>query len=350
MSNTQLTGTLSPSVSKLTNLKHIALWNSPLTGDIPDEFWDMTWLERIYFGTNQQGGEISPKIGEFTNLNEFWISGSNLQGTIPAELGNAGSTTLINLYENKLEGQVPDEFTQLSNLKTLNIQNNELDYLPNLNPLDSLQVLDITDNRFTYADIISNLDLITTNTSQKPLGDSLDIGGYTFEALRIDPQIEFVEGQQYEWFLDSVPLSNGHGHYYDIDQVLDKDAGTYQLLLTHPDVPDLVLSRMPVVLSLDEGDPPKPEMVKVISPNGDGINDEATIKNIEFYPEHRVLIYNVLGKLIYETTNYDNINNPFVGISNVDGARELPSGTYYYLVDVEDNKKNGTGFFVMKKQ
>ena len=87
----------------------------------------------------------------------------------------------------------------------------------------------------------------------------------------------------------------------------------------------------------------------MISPNGDGLNDEMTIANIELYPEHRVLIYDVLGRLVFSTEDYDNINNPFIGIGNVNGFGELPAGTYYYLIDVGDIRKNGTGFFVMKR-
>ena len=348
MSNSQVTGQLSPRVANLTNLKHIALWNTPLSGDIPNEFWDMTQLERIYLGTNAQGGEISPKIGEFTNLDEFWISNSNLSGEIPPEIGQATTTTLLNLYNNKLTGPVPDEINNLRELKRFEIQSNELDYLPEIMGLNSLQIFKISDNKFTYADILPNQDLITDNTSQKPFGDSVQVQAYTFEGLRLDPGLEKIEGQQYQWYKDNVALPDGTGHYYIIDDFREGDGGVYYLTVSHPDIDSLTLTRNPMVVSENAGDPPKPQAVKVISPNGDGINDEMTIKNIEFYPEHRVLIYDVLGRLVYFTTEYDNINNPFIGIGNQNGFKELPSGTYYYLIDVGDTKKNGTGFFVMK--
>ena len=350
MSNCQLTGEISPSISNMTSLRHIALWNTLLTGTIPEEFWDMNWLERIYLGTTAIGGEISPKIGEFANLDEFWISESNLSGTIPSEIGNAVTTTLINLYDNNLSGSVPDEIANLKNLKTLGIQNNNLDRLPDLNSIDSLQTLSISNNKFTYADIIPNQNLITENTSQKPFGDSTQVQAYTFKGLRLDPTLEIIEEQQYQWFKDGSPLFDGTGHYYEISDFREDDGGVYTLEVIHPDVPAITLTRNPINVFVNEGDPPKPQAVEVISPNGDGINDEMTIKNIELYPEHRILIYDVLGRLVYETSDYDNINNPFIGIGNVNGYTDLPSGTYYYLIDVKDNKKNGTGYFIMKRR
>ena len=210
--------------------------------------------------------------------------------------------------------------------------------------------LNISGNKFTYSDILPNLALITENTSQQPVGDSLSIRGYTFKDLRIDPEFEFVEGQVYQWYKDSVLLTNGTNAYYDIYGVENTDGGVYILEVTHPDVPGFSLMRSPITVEIGDGDPPKPEIIEVISPNGDGINDEIEIKNIELYPNHRVLIYNVLGRLVYETTDYDNINNPFIGVGNVNGYGELPSGTYYYLVDVGDTKRNGTGFFIMKRE
>ena len=161
--------------------------------------------------------------------------------------------------------------------------------------------------------------------------------------------MEKVEGQDYQWFKDLAPIAGATSHYYELDQSLDADAGSYHVEFTHPDVQNITLVRNPIIISLGEGDPPKPEFVRVLSPDGDGINDAVEIKNIQFYLDHRVLIYDVLGRLVFSTTNYDNINNPFQGRGNINGFDDLEDGTYYYLVDVGDRKKNGTGFFVMKR-
>ena len=71
------------------------------------------------------------------------------------------------------------------------------------------------------------------------------------------------------------------------------------------------------------------------SPNGDGINDEWKIANIENYPENEVFIYNRWGGLVFRIRSYDNNQNVFKGIANQGtelGGNELPEGTYFYQV------------------
>jgi gliding motility-associated-like protein len=369
-----LTGSLPVEIAGLDSLKIIQLFGNQLSGELPQELGDMPSLDFLSLADNQFTGTIPPVLGNLVKLTFLGLRGNQFSGEIPPELGNLSELTnlrlenclltgpfppeLANLQklewlylnDNQLSGPVPNEITELSQLEILSIQNNNLDYLPDLNTLDSLQVLSISNNKFTYADILPNQSLITENTSQQPFGDSTVVQAYTFEGLRLDPTLEFVDGQEYQWFKDDIPLSGGTNHYYEISDFRETDGGMYTVEVYHPDVPNLTLIRNPLQVQINEGDPPRPQAVEVISPNGDDINDEMTIKKIELYPDHRVLIYDVLGRLVYETTEYDNINNPFIGIGNTNGYSELPSGTYYYLIDVGDTKKNGTGYFVMKRR
>ncbi|MGI4021122.1 MAG: gliding motility-associated C-terminal domain-containing protein [Janthinobacterium lividum] len=65
----------------------------------------------------------------------------------------------------------------------------------------------------------------------------------------------------------------------------------------------------------------------IISPNGDGINDTWTIKNIEDYPNNSVKLMDKSGKVIYSKQGYTNDWN---GTYN---HAPLAQGTYYYIVD-----------------
>ena len=70
------------------------------------------------------------------------------------------------------------------------------------------------------------------------------------------------------------------------------------------------------------------------SPNGDGKNDAWFIKGIEFFPEAEVFIYNRWGNIVFKYTNgYD---APWEGV-NLSGE-ELAVATYYYVIDVNDQK------------
>jgi|GEM_PF-365026 len=70
----------------------------------------------------------------------------------------------------------------------------------------------------------------------------------------------------------------------------------------------------------------------VITPNGDGVNDEWIIVNIDKFPLNRVFIVNRWGDVVYEATPY---NNDWAGTYN---GKLLPQGTYYYYVELDVNQ------------
>ncbi len=67
----------------------------------------------------------------------------------------------------------------------------------------------------------------------------------------------------------------------------------------------------------------------VFTPNGDGINDQFQITNLEYYPNSEIKIYNRWGKKIYESQNYQ---------GEWDG--DVAEGTYFYILRL--NYGNGT--------
>ncbi len=78
------------------------------------------------------------------------------------------------------------------------------------------------------------------------------------------------------------------------------------------------------------------------SPNGDGKNETFVIKCIEDYPNNRLKIYNRWGNLVYEKRGY---KNTFKGASNK--GKKLPSGTYYYTLNLGKGKKPKVGWLYM---
>lgn len=70
------------------------------------------------------------------------------------------------------------------------------------------------------------------------------------------------------------------------------------------------------------------------SPNNDGSNDFFKIDCIEYFDNNRIEIYNRLGSLVYSTTNYKNDWNGIANVSGTMGGKEVPDGTYYYVLDL----------------
>jgi gliding motility-associated-like protein len=66
------------------------------------------------------------------------------------------------------------------------------------------------------------------------------------------------------------------------------------------------------------------------SPNGDEVNDHWQIRNTEVYNDCSFVIYNHLGHEVFESIGY---SEPWDGM--MDG-KELPIGTYYYLVKCDN--------------
>lgn len=90
-------------------------------------------------------------------------------------------------------------------------------------------------------------------------------------------------------------------------------------------------SNVSFYLNVDEGCALK--TYSGFSPNDDGINDNLIIGNIENYSGNNVSIYNRWENKVFETTNYNNYNNYWNGKLN---GTTLPSGTYFYLINLND--------------
>jgi gliding motility-associated-like protein len=65
------------------------------------------------------------------------------------------------------------------------------------------------------------------------------------------------------------------------------------------------------------------------TPNGDGFNDTWEIRLLQAFPNAIVEVYNTAGSLVHRTVGY---TTPWDGRRN---GKELPSGTYYYTIDLK---------------
>lgn len=81
------------------------------------------------------------------------------------------------------------------------------------------------------------------------------------------------------------------------------------------------------------------------SPNGDNVNDAWRILGIDDYPGNTVQVFNRWGNLVFEQTGYTN-QNAWDGRWN---GKDLPDGTYYYLIDLGDNKKPLSGYLQLMR-
>jgi gliding motility-associated-like protein len=81
-----------------------------------------------------------------------------------------------------------------------------------------------------------------------------------------------------------------------------------------------------------------PAIPNVFTPNGDGINDKWVIQYLESYPGAVVEIFNRYGSLVFRSVGY---TKPWDGTFN---GKEMPAGTYYYIINPKNGRKQISGF------
>lgn len=105
-----------------------------------------------------------------------------------------------------------------------------------------------------------------------------------------------------------------------------------------------------MVVVADEAEGPV-KVSKVISPNGDGVNDFLILEGIKGFPDNRLQIFSRNGLVVFDLEGYDNDTKAFKGLSNTRVSIDtLPEGTYFYSLRFRDGNqwKTKKGWFVLK--
>jgi len=77
----------------------------------------------------------------------------------------------------------------------------------------------------------------------------------------------------------------------------------------------------------------------IFSPNGDNVNDTWVIDGIEIYSENKIIIFNRWEDEVARFNGYDNVDVVWNGTNK--NGRELPIGTYFYVIELGDQNYSG---------
>lgn len=124
LANTNITGQF---FSRLpASLKELQLDYMDFGRPLPDNIGRLTNLEALMASFAGLHGLIPTAIGQLTSLQfvSFW--GNELSGSIPTEIGLLRELQFVDLESNAIHGRIPDEFFQLTDLSSIYLAYNNL--------------------------------------------------------------------------------------------------------------------------------------------------------------------------------------------------------------------------------
>lgn len=142
-------------------------------------------------------------------------------------------------------------------------------------------------------------------------------------------QLSATGGTSYSWTGTEI-LS---GQNTAMINIRPKQSGTYKVTVTNANGCTADQS-----ISITVADDYKLEAGTLLTPNGDGINDKFIIKNVDYYPNNTLKIFDKAGRILYTKKSY---NNDWDGTLN---GSPLAEGTYYYVLDMGPGLGNFKGF------
>ncbi|XP_076882536.1 putative LRR receptor-like serine/threonine-protein kinase At1g53440 [Bidens hawaiensis] len=120
-----LTGVLPEEFANLTFLQELDLSRNYINGSIPARFGRLPLTTLSLLG-NRISGPIPGEIGDIATLEELVLEDNSLEGQLPSNLGRARSLRRILLSANNFTGTVPESFGFLTNLTDFRIDGNTL--------------------------------------------------------------------------------------------------------------------------------------------------------------------------------------------------------------------------------
>ncbi|XP_020107626.1 receptor-like protein kinase HSL1 [Ananas comosus] len=151
LSNRNLSGKISPSISALRKLTYLVLDTNAISGTIPPQLSSCTSLKVLNLSANSLTGPL-PDLSSLNNLEILDLSINGFSGHFPEWIGNLSGLISLGLAGNDFdEGEIPPNIGNLKNLTLLYWANCNLtgEIPPSVFELTSLQTLDLSNNNIS---------------------------------------------------------------------------------------------------------------------------------------------------------------------------------------------------------
>lgn len=305
----------------------------------------ITFLARptVSFGPDQDAcdGEVVQLIGPAGQPKYEWSTGDSLFGlnvtsagtywcTVTGPTGCTSSDTItINFYPRPSVNLGNDTtlcdgdfvlYNAGSGFQKYTWSNGDADCCTSINDSGLVFVI-VTDSNGCTA--VSDTVIITLANSPPP-PEITTSGSF----LVSDPSAA------YQWHLDGNPIPGGTSQ-----NLVPPQSGSYEVTITDWNGCVATSNSFELLIEVDAA-----EIPEGFSPNGDGINDYFVIDGVDFFSDATLIIYNRWGTEVFRKRNYQ---SDWGGESS-DGT-QLPDGTYYYVLDLQDQEKPYQGVVVIHR-
>ncbi|KAL2496548.1 putative LRR receptor-like serine/threonine-protein kinase [Forsythia ovata] len=157
LSRNYVNGSIPPIFSQL-RLTILSLLGNRISGTIPNEIGDMTTLEQLILEDNQLEGNISRNLGSLSNLRRLLLSANNFTGTIPETFGNLKNLTDFRIDGSRLSGKIPGFIGNWTKLTRLDMQGTSMEgpipsTISQLKNLEELRISDLSGPTMSFPNL-----------------------------------------------------------------------------------------------------------------------------------------------------------------------------------------------------
>ncbi|KAL0300968.1 UNVERIFIED_CONTAM: putative LRR receptor-like serine/threonine-protein kinase [Sesamum radiatum] len=161
-----LTGPIPAAIRNLNRMQYLSFGINALSGEVPRELGLLTDLRSLSFGTNNFSGPLPSELGDLTRLTQIYINSAGLSGPIPQTFANLRSLERVWASDNEFTGPIPDFIGNWPNLVQLRFQGNSFQgsipsSFSNLSLLNDLRISDLS-NGSSSLDFLRNMTSLAT--------------------------------------------------------------------------------------------------------------------------------------------------------------------------------------------
>ena len=121
-----ISGNIPAGIYTLANLEDLDIAENSLTGTLSESIADLDNVDTLVLHHNQFSGSLPAGLGDMASIRYIYLSTNDFENSIPTALGNASEIRMLDLSFNSLTGSIPTELGSLTNMDYLYLHSNQL--------------------------------------------------------------------------------------------------------------------------------------------------------------------------------------------------------------------------------